>query len=181
MYNNPPRMPRKWWRKASLEKSQLPYCRKMSSKFYISNLEDFIQHLKDSYHVPKQGTKEYVQSLLSENALENKRNYPRKRTTCFLRPKTPNGEDHWPYKECELVNLVKNTEMYGYKRLNKKGYIEATQRFNSCIGIHCAFKNWRDESDGFDIKELYSVKVVYKQDSSNSIIAVTAFPDYFSD
>ena len=155
----------------------------MSSDFYISNHADFRQHLKDSYHVPKQDTEEYVQSLLSENALQNKRNYPRKRTTCFLRPKTPNGKDYWPYKECELVNLVKDTVRFGNKceRPNRNGYIEATHRFNTCIGIHCAFKNGKDESDGFDIKELYSVKVVYKQDSSNSIIAVTAFPDYFSD
>ena len=155
----------------------------MKGEFSISNREVFIQHLKDSYHDPKQNTEEYVQSLLSESALENKRKYPRKRTTCFLRPKTPHCKDYLPYKECELVNVVKDTVRFGNncERLNRNGKIEATHRFSSCIGIHCAFKNGKDESDGFDIKELYSVKVVYKQDSSNSIIAVTAFPDYFSD
>ena len=154
----------------------------MSDEFSISNLEDFKQHLKDSYHIPKQDTEGNVQSLLIESALENKRNYPQKRTTCFLPPNTPHGKDYWPYKECELLNLVRDTVRFGNKRLlNRKGYIEATHRFNSCIGIHSTFKNGRDERIGFEIKELYSVKVVYIQKSSNSIVAVTAFPDYFSD
>ena len=155
-----------------------PYCRTMSEEFFISNLKDFIQHLKDSYHIPKQDTQDNGQSLLIESAFENKR----KRKTCFLRPKTPHGKDYWPYKKCELLNVVKDTVRFGNKGPpNRKGYIEATHRFNSCIGIHCAFKNGRDERSGFEIKELYSVKVVYIQESSNSIVAVTAFPDYFSD
>lgn len=153
----------------------------MNDEFSISNREDLV-HLKDSCHIPKQDIKDNVHSLLIESALENKRNYPRKRTTCFLRPKTPHGEDYWPYKECELLNVVKDTVRFGNKRPpNRKGYIEVTHRFISCIGTHCSFKNGRDESSGFEIKELYSVRVVYIQESSNSITAVTAFPDYFSD
>ena len=158
------------------------YCRPMSKELSISNLEDFLQHLRDSYHIPKQDTQDNVQSLLIESAFENKRNYPEKRTTSFLRPKTPHGKDYWPYKKCELLNVVKDTVRFGNKwPPNRKGYIKATHRFNSCIGIHCAFKNGRDERNGFEIKELYSVKVFYRQESSNSIVAVTAFPDYFSD
>ena len=154
----------------------------MNDEFSISNLQDFIKHMKDRYHIPKQDTEDNVQSLLIESALENKRNYPRKKTTCLLRPKTPYGKDYWPYNVCELLNLVKDTTRFGNKqRPNRKGYIEATYRFNSCIGIHCTFKNGRDESSGFEIKELFSVRVVYIQESSNSIVAVTAFPDYFSD
>ena len=154
----------------------------MSEEFFISNLKDFIQHLKDSYHIPKQDTQDNGQSLLIESAFENKRNYLQKGKTCFLRPKTPHGKDYWPYKNRELLNVVKDTVRFGNKGPpNRKGYIKATHRFNSCIGIHYAFKNGRDERSGFEIKELYSVKVVYIQESSNSIVAVTAFPDYFSD
>ena len=154
----------------------------MNPQFSISNEEDFIQHLKDSYHIPKQGTEDNVQSLLIESAIENRRNCPRKTTTCFLRPKTPHGKYYWPYNEGKLLNVVKDTVRFGNKRRpNRKGYIEATYRFNSCIGIHCSFKNGRDESSGFEIKELHSVRVVYIQESCNSIVAVTAFPDYFSD
>ena len=179
-------MSRKRRNNALLQKSHLlelrPYYRKMNDEFSILNREDFIKHMKDSYHIPKQDTGDNFQSLLIESALENKRNYPWKRTTCFLRPNTPHGKGYWLYKECELLNVVKDTVKFGNKRRpNRKGYIEATHRFNSCIGIHCAFKNGRDERSGFEIKELYSVKVVYIQESSNSIVAVTAFPDYFSD
>ena len=85
----------------------------MNDEFSISNLEDFIQHMKDSYHIPKQDTQDNVQSLLIESALENKRNYPRKRTTCFLRPTIPHGKDYWPYKKCELLNAVKDTVRFG--------------------------------------------------------------------
>ena len=58
--------------------------------------------------------------------------------------------------------------------------MEAIHRFNGCIGVFCTFKNGRDESNGYEIKELHSIKVVYEvleeDDFSVKIRLITCFP-----
>ena len=151
----------------------------MDNEISLSNLEMLLQHLKDHFHIPQQNTEESVQSLLKTCARRNKESHHH--LTCFLTPKTtPDGKVYGGrYETDKLLHLLKQTVRFGTKSLNEKGRIEAVHRFNTFVGIYCVFKNGRDETSGFEIEELYSVKVVYNQDVDNSITGITSFPDYF--
>ena len=152
----------------------------MGNEISLLNLENFLQHLKDASHIPQQKTEESVQSLLKTCARRNKERHHLKPVTCFLTPQTrSDGKVYWVYEQDKLFNLLKQTVRFGRKHPKEKGRIEATYRFNTCVGIYFVFKNGRDETRGFKITELYSVKVVYNQDDDNSIIGITSFPDYF--
>ena len=154
----------------------------MGNEISLLNIEIFLQHLKDASHIAQQNTEESVQSLLKTCARRNKESHPPdlKHVTCFLTPKTtPDGKVYWVYGKDKLLYLLKQTVRFGRQCQNKKGRIEAVYRFNTCVGIYCVFKNGRDETSGFEITELYSVRVVYNQFDENSIIGITSFPDYF--
>ena len=104
------------------------------------NLEHFLQHLKDSFHIPEQNGTEDVQSLLKHCARRNKES-PRKPTTCFLIPRTtPHGKVYMAYEKDELLHILKQTLRSGQKRPNRRGHIEATYSFNTCVGIYCLQK-----------------------------------------
>ena len=151
-----------------------------SNEISLLNLDIFLQHLKDAFHIPQQNTEESVESLLKTCARRNKESHHLKPVTCFLTPKTtPGGNVYYVYEKAKLLHLLKQTVRFGRKCLNKKERIEAVYRFDTCVGIYCVFKNGRDETSRYDITELYSVKVVYNQDDENSIIGITSFPDYF--
>lgn len=149
-----------------------------SGEIFISNHDDFFKHLEDSLHIPRQNTEYSVQALLNDCARFNKKNCPRKRKTCFLQPiGTPRAEVYSPIEQNQLITLVTETIRFGHKRPNRRGRIEATYRFDRCVGVYSTFKNGRDESHGFETTELYSITVVYNQGiQRNSIVGVTAFP-----
>ena len=138
----------------------------------ISNLNAFFGHLEESLHILQE--EDSVQTLLKKNALYNKENWPTKLTTCFLRP-TASG-DYSPIDKNELRTLITETIRSGNNRSNNRGRIEATKRFDRCVGIHSTFKNGIDESDGFQITEIYTLIVVYCYGSDDSITGITAFP-----
>ena len=148
-----------------------------TSDIFITYNDNFLQHLKDHLHISRQNTEEGVQTLLQNSARYNKENRPRKLTTCFLRPITTlQGKVYAPFEQSELLSLIKKTIRYGNNRRNNRGRIEATHRFDRCVGIHSTFKNGRDKSDGYELTEIYSVKVIYILARDKSIIVITAFP-----
>ena len=142
---------------------------------FISNPNQFFHHLEDSLHILQE--EDSVQTLLMKNARYNKENWPMKLTTCFLRSIVSlQGKVYSPIEKNELLLLIMETIRSGNNRPNNRGRIEATHRFDRCIGVHSTFKNGIDESDDFQITELYTVMVVYHYGSDDSIIGITAFP-----
>ena len=143
----------------------------MGNEISLLNREKFLQHLKDSSHIPQQNTEESVQSLLKTCARRNIESHRVKPVTCFLTPKTtPDGKVYRVCEKDKLLRLLKQTERFGIKRLKEKGRIEVVCHFKTCVGIYFVFKNGRDETSGFKITKLDRVKMVYKQVDDNSII-----------
>ena len=148
---------------------------KSMGEVYISNTNDLWHHLEESLHILQE--EDTVQSLLKKTARYNKDNWPTKLKTCFLRAKASlQGNTYSPIEKNEILLLMMEAIRSGNNRPNNKGRIEATHRFDRCVGVYSTFKNGIDERDGFQITELYTVMVVYKYGIDNSIIGITAFP-----
>ena len=150
----------------------------MGEAICILNLFTFFEHLEDHFHIPRENTD--VQSLLRDCAKYNKENFSiGRRRTCFLRLiSTPQGKVYVPFERNDLLRFVKETISLGNKLPNERGHIEATYRFNSCVGVYCTFRNGKDESEGIVTRELNSVMVVYDQERDDTIVGITAYPLY---
>ena len=150
----------------------------MGEAICILNLVTFFEHLEDHFHIPKENTD--VQPLLRDCAKYNKENFSiGRRRTCFLRPiSTSQGKVYVPFERNDLLRFVKETISLGNNFPNERGHIEATYRFNSCVGVYCTFRNGQNESEGIETRELNGVMVVYDQESGNNIVGITAYPLY---
>ena len=140
------------------------------------NLDDFRKHQMRSLHMI-QGTAQDVSSLVEESAHVNSSS--RYTLSNFLR-KQGSQSCFQPIEFNEVLTLVEETIRCGMKCINRRARMEAIHSFNGCIGVFCTFKNGRDESSGYEIKELHSIKVVYdvleEDDFSVKIRLITAFP-----
>ena len=55
----------------------------------------------------------------------------------------------------EIVTLVEEAIRHGTRNYtNRPSRKEIIYSFNTCIGVYCSFKNGRDDSQGYEIKEL---------------------------
>ena len=129
----------------------------------------FRKHLECASHIVKQG--ESVEKLLKRAAFEGK--------TCFVKPmESEDGSIHYtPIEEDELLLLLEKTVMSGQKFLQDNGFTQAIYRFQRCIGVSPTFRNRIDETNGFEIKQIYAIKVVYKPTDREDIIrGITAYP-----
>ena len=129
----------------------------------------FRKHLECASHIVKQG--ENVEKLLKRAAFEGK--------TCFVKPmESEDGSIHYtPFEEDELLLLLEKAVMSGQKFLQDNGFTQAIYRFQRCIGVSPTFRNRIDETNGFEIKQIYAIKVVYKPTDREDIIrGITAYP-----
>ena len=82
-----------------------------------------------------------------------------------------------PIEDDELLSLLVKSVLSGQKFPQGDGRIQATYRFQRCIGVFPIFRNRIDETNGFEIKRIYAVKVVYKPTDREDIIdGITAYP-----
>ena len=135
----------------------------------FSNFPQFRKHLEKAFHIIKQG--ENVETLLKHAAF--------KRKTCFVKPmESEDGSIHYtPIEEDELLPLLAKAVMWGQKFPQDKGRTQAIYRFQRCIGVSPIFRNTIDETDGFEIKQICDIKVVYKPTDREGIIdGITAYP-----
>ena len=135
----------------------------------FSNRPQFRKHLEDESHIVKQG--ENAKTLLKHAAF--------KRKTSFVKPmESEDGSIHYtPIEEDELLPLLEKAVMSGQKFPQDDGRIQAIYRFQRCIGVFPIFRNRIDETNGFEIKPIYTIKVVYKPtDRENIIDGITAYP-----
>ena len=68
-------------------------------------------------------------------------------------------------------------KLSGQKFPQGDGRIQAIYRFQRCIGVFPTFRNRIDETNGFEVKQIYAIKVVYKPTDGEDIIdGITAYP-----
>ena len=135
----------------------------------FSNFPQFRKHLENASHMVKQG--ENAETLLKHAAF--------KRKTCFVKPmESEDGSIHYTsIEEEELLPLLKKAVMSGQKFPQGDGRTKAIYRFQRCIGVFPILRNRIDETNGFEIKQIYSIKVVYKPTDREDIIdGITAYP-----
>ena len=133
------------------------------------NFPKFRKHLEGASHIVKQG--ENAETLLKHAAI--------KRKTCFVKPmESEDGSIHYtPLEEDELLLLLEKAVMSGQKFPQDNGWTQAIYRFQRCIGVFPIFTNRIDETNGFEIKQIYPIKVVYKPTDREDIIdGKTAYP-----
>ena len=142
----------------------------------FSNFPQFIKHLEDGLHVVKQG--ENAETLLKHNAHFNNENLPFCWKTCFVKPvESEDGSVYTPIEEDELLPLLEKAVVSGQKFPQDDGRIQAIYLFQRCIGVFPTFRNGIDETNGFEIKRIYAIKVVYiPTDREDIIDGITAYP-----
>ena len=145
------------------------------------NILPIVKHLRDRFHIVKQG--ENGETLLKHNANINKKNLPFSWNTCFLKPmENEDGSIQCtPIEEEELLPLLEKAVKSGHKLLQDDGRIQAIYRSHECIGVFPTFRNKIDETDGFEIKRIYAIKVVYNKltDRDDIIDGITAYPLFY--
>lgn len=142
----------------------------------ISNLTHFKQHLEDSLHSVRPG--ETSEALIKENAIFNKENLPWSWKTCFVKPTQGGYAPAWE-NDGELLRLIQDAVLLGHNTRQDMytGRVEATYRFDRCIGVYSSFKNGIDATEGFKITPIYSIKVVYiPTEREDTIIGISAYP-----
>ena len=121
----------------------------------ISNFSHFKKHLEDGLHSVRPD--ENVEALLKNNAIFNKENLPWRWKTCFVKP-TQGGYGYTPAWENdgELLRLIQDAVLLGHNTLQDMytGRVEATYRFDRCIGVYSSFKNGIDATGGKYTKTL---------------------------
>ena len=148
------------------------------SVFTIKNFFLFTKHLQDSLHTVRPG--ENAEVLLRHNANFNKENLPSRWKTCFLKPK----EDGFGYTPVckddeELRHLIQEAVLLGHKSLKDKrtGRVKATYRLGRCIGVYSSFRNGIDETEGYKITPIHTVKVIcIPKEREDTIVGVSAYP-----
>ena len=142
-------------------------------RLVFSNFPQFIKH---GLHVVEQG--ENAKTLLKHNAQFNNENLPFSWKTCFVIPmESEDGSVYTPIEEDELLPLLEKVVMSGQKFPQGDGRIQAIYRFQRCIGVFPTFRNRIDETNGFEIKRIYAIKVVYMPTDREDIIdGITAYP-----
>ena len=145
-------------------------------RFVFSNFPQFIKHLEDGLHVVKQG--ENAETLLKHNAQFNNENLPFSWKTCFVIPmESEDGSVYTPIEEDELLPLLEKAVVSGQKFPQDDGRTQAIYLFQRCIGVVPTFRNRIDETNGFEIKRIYAIKVVYMPTDREDIIdGITAYP-----
>ena len=139
------------------------------SRVKFSNFPQFRIHLENASHMVKQG--ENAETLLKHAAC--------KRKTCFVKPiESEDGSIHYrPTEEDELLLLLEKAVLSGQKFPQGDGRIQAIYRFQRCIGVFPIFRNRIDETNGFEVKQIYTIKVVYKPTDGEDIMdGITAYP-----
>ena len=144
----------------------------------VSNLPQFRKHLEDGFHIVKPGEK--AETLLKHGAHFNNKNLPFSWKTCFVKPvesQVSGSNNYTPIEEDELLPLLERAVMSGQKFPQNDGRIRAIYRFQRCIGVFPIFRNRIDETNGFEIKRIYTIKVVYMPTDREDIIdLITAYP-----
>ena len=153
------------------------------SDLVISNFSHFKKHLEDHLHIVRPG--ENAEALLKNNAVFNKENLPRRRPrwkTCFLKPKEGGYGYRLVWKnDGELLRLIQDAVLLGHNILQDiyTGRVEATYRFERCIGVYSSFRNGIDETEGFKITPIHTIKMVYiPTEREDTIVGVSAYPSF---
>ena len=147
----------------------------------FDNLDDFSKHLMRSRHITQM---QNVSSLCEESARVNSATNGEYPLTNFLRPKSVTLGSQSCYESLEfkeIVTLVEEAIRHGTRNYtNRPSRKEIIYSFNTCIGVYCSFKNGRDDSQGYEIKELNTITVVYQvlreDDFSIKVRLITAYP-----